>query len=38
MLNNLEVENLEYKMAEEFLANLKKEFSGRDEKAVKIVE
>jgi len=38
MLDNLEVENLEYKIAENFLVDLKKKFSGRDKKAVKIVE
>jgi len=38
MLDNLEVGNLEYKMAEIFLVDLKKELSGRDKKAVKIVE
>jgi len=38
MLDNLEVGNLEYKIAENFLVDLKKKFSGRDKKAVKIVE
>ena len=38
MLDNLEVGNLEYKIAEYFLVDLKKKFSGRDKKAVKIVE
>ena len=38
MSNNLEVGNLEYKIAEEFLVDLKKEFSSRDKKAVKMAE
>jgi len=37
-LENLELENLEYEIAEEFLMNLKKEFGEEDEEAVKIVE
>ena len=38
MLENLELGNLEYEIAEEFLADLKKEFGEGDEKAVKVVE
>ena len=38
MLKNLELGNLEYKMAEEFLAKLKKKFRGGDKKAVKVAE
>ena len=37
-MENLELENLEYEIAEEFLMNLKKEFGEEDEEAVKIVE
>ena len=38
MLEDLESENLEYKMAEDFLAKLKKEFKEEDKEAVKIAE
>lgn len=38
MLENLESENLEYEIVEEFLADLKKEFRGKNEEAVKVVE
>jgi len=34
----LKLENVEYETAEEFLADLKKEFEEGDEKAVKVVE
>ena len=37
-MENLELENLEYEIVEEFLMNLKKEFGKEDEEAVKIVE
>ena len=38
MLENLESENLEYEIVEEFLADLKKEFREKNEEAVKVVE
>jgi len=37
-LKNLELGNLEYKIVEEFLADLKKKFGERDEKVMKVVE
>ena len=36
ILEDLESENLEYEIAEEFLANLKKYFGGGDKKVVKL--
>ena len=38
VLEDLELENLEYEIIEKFLMNLKKEFREEDEEAVKIVE
>jgi len=38
ILEDLEIENLEYEIAEEFLADLGKEFGGGDKKAVKLAE
>ena len=38
MLEDLEGGLLEYETAEEFLADLKKEFGGEDKKTVKIAE
>lgn len=38
VLEDLELENLEYEIVEKFLMNLKKEFREEDEEAVKIVE
>ena len=38
ILENLEAENLEYGIIEEFLKVLKKEFGGRDNKTMKIAE
>jgi len=38
ILEDLEAENLEYKTAKEFLADLKKEFGEEDKEAVKVVE
>ena len=38
MLKNLELGNLEYKRAEEFLAKLKKKFREGDKKTVKVAE
>jgi len=38
VLEDLEVEVLEYETVEEFLANIKKEFRRRDEKIVKVTE
>jgi len=35
---HLEIENLEYEITEEFLADLGKEFRGGDKKAVKVVK
>ena len=35
LLENLKSGNLEYETAEEFLANLQREFGGGDKKAVK---
>ena len=37
-MEDLEIENLEYKTVEEFLANLKKEFGGGDDKTMKVTE
>jgi len=37
-LEDLEIGNLEYEITEEFLADLEKEFGGRDKKAVKVAE
>ena len=38
ILENLESGNLEYEIAEEFLAELKKEFGEGDKEVVKVVE
>jgi len=38
MLEDLEAEEIEYESVEEFLAGLKKEFGGGDEKATKMAE
>ena len=38
ILENLEEELLEYKIAEEFLAEIKKEFGGEDKEEVKVAE
>ena len=38
ILEDLEAENLEYETTEEFLADLKKEFGGGDNKTMKIAE
>ena len=38
ILENLESRNLEYEIAEEFLAELKKEFGEGDKEVVKVVE
>ena len=38
ILEDLEIGNLEYEITEEFLADLEKEFGGRDKKAVKVAE
>ena len=38
ILENLEVRETEYKSAREFLVELKKEFGGGDEEAVKVAE
>jgi len=38
IMEKLEVGELEYEMAEEFLTSLKKEFSGGEEKSVKVAE
>jgi len=37
-LEDLELENLEYEIAEEFLADLRKEFRVEDEEVVKIAK
>ena len=37
-MKDLELENLEYEMAEEFSVELKKNFKGRDKKVVKVAE
>jgi len=38
ILENLDLGNLEYEIAEEFLEDLKKKFGGGDKKVVKVVE
>jgi len=38
MLEDLEAELLEYKIAEEFLTEIRKEFSRRDKKSAKVAE
>jgi len=38
MIEELEVEEMEYEMAEEFLSSLKKEFGGGEEESVKAAE
>jgi len=38
MLEDLKVEEIEYKLAEKFLAGLKREFGGRNEEMVKVAE
>jgi len=38
ILEDFELGNLEYKTAEEFLVDLKKEFGGGDKEVVKVVE
>ena len=38
VLEDLEVEKVEYKLVGEFLMKIKKEFSGEDKKSVKVVE
>ena len=38
MLEDLEAEELEYKLAGEFLAGLKREFGGGDEEAIKVTK
>ena len=38
MLEDLEAGEIEYELAEEFFAGLKKEFGGGDEKMVKVAE
>jgi len=38
VLEDLEPENLEYEIAEKFLADLKREFGEENEKAVKVAE
>ena len=38
MLEDLEAGLLEYEMAEEFLADIRKEFRGGDKKSVKVAE
>jgi len=38
MLKDLETRSLEYKSVREFLANVKKEFGGGDNKTMKIAE
>ena len=37
-MEELEIEEMEYEMVEEFLMSLKKEFSGGEEESVKAVE
>ena len=37
-MEDLEVEVLEYKLVGKFLTDLRKEFGGEDEKAVKVAE
>ena len=38
ILEDLEVEKVEYESVEEFLAEIKKEFGGEDEESLKIAE
>jgi len=38
ILEDLEAEVLEYKIAREFLADIKKKFGGRDKETVKVAE
>ena len=38
VLKDLKLEKVEFKLAEKFLLVLKKEFGGRDEELVKVVE
>jgi len=38
ILEDLEAEEIEYKSAKEFLVELKREFGGGDEEAVKVAE
>ena len=38
IMEELELEEVEYESAEEFLASMKKKFGGGEEKAVKVVE
>jgi len=38
VMEKLEIGEVEYKSAEEFLLSLKKEFGGRKEESVKVVE
>jgi len=38
VLENLELENLEYEIVKEFLADLKNNFGWRDKEAVKVAE
>ena len=37
-MEELETEEMEYEMVEEFLISLKKEFGGREEESVKVAE
>ena len=37
-MEELELEEVEYESAEEFLASMKKKFGGGEEEAVKVVE
>ena len=38
VIEEIEAEEVEYELAEEFLAGLKKEFRGEEEEAVKVAE
>ena len=38
VIEELETEEMEYKMVEEFLTSIKKEFGSREEELVKVVE
>ena len=38
VLEDLEAEEVEYKSAEDFLAEIKKEFGGGDEESLKVAE
>ena len=38
ILEDLEIEKVEYESVEEFLAEIKKEFGGEDEESLKIAE